>query len=114
MAGHFAMGIARGVGIRSDVLGLEKITNAHLRDFADPMRKLWRGERVSYEGPLGKFPSLHMTNWINDDIPLMFVGFGEKSLAFARCVPANPRSRAFCWPQQSPRLIRRRPLPALP
>jgi probable F420-dependent oxidoreductase len=64
-------------------MGLEKITNAHLRDFVDVMRKLWRGERVSYEGPLGKMPYLHMADWINDDIPLMFVGFGEKSLAFA-------------------------------
>jgi len=84
--GRFAMGVARGVGIRSDLLGLEKITNAHLRDFVDLMRKLWRGERVSYEGPLGKFPYLHMADWINDDIPLLFVGFGEKSLAFAGSV----------------------------
>ncbi|HSC76874.1 MAG TPA: TIGR03857 family LLM class F420-dependent oxidoreductase [Pseudomonadales bacterium] len=85
-AGRFALGVARGVGIRYDLMGMEKISNAHLRDFVDVMKKLWRGERVSYDGVLGKFPYLHMADWINDDIPLMFVGFGEKSLAFAGSV----------------------------
>jgi len=80
------LGVARGVGIRYDLMGMEKISNAHLRDFADVMKKLWRGERVSYDGVLGKFPYLHMADWISDEIPLMFVGFGEKSLAFAGSV----------------------------
>jgi len=84
--GRFALGVARGVGIRYDLMGMEKITNAHLRDFAGMMKQLWRGERVSYNGVLGHFPYLHMSDWINDDIPLMFVGFGEKSLAFAGSV----------------------------
>ena len=84
--GRFALGVARGVGIRYDLMGMEKITNAHLRDFAGMMKQLWRGERVSYNGVLGHFPYLHMSDWINDDIPLLFVGFGEKSLAFAGSV----------------------------
>jgi 5,10-methylenetetrahydromethanopterin reductase len=84
--GRFALGVARGVGIRYDLMGMEKISNAHLRDFVDVMKKLWRGERVSYNGPLGHFPYLHMADWISDDIPLMFVGFGEKSLAFAASI----------------------------
>ncbi len=81
--GRFALGVARGVGIRYDLMGMQKVSNAHLRDFADLMKKLWRGERVSYEGVLGKFPYLHMADWISDDIPLLFVGFGPQSLAFA-------------------------------
>ncbi len=82
-AGRFVLGVARGVGIRSDLMGTAKVSNAHLQDFAVMIRQLWRGERVSYDGVLGKFPYLHMADWINDDIPLLFVGFGEKSLAFA-------------------------------
>ncbi len=81
--GRFALGVARGVGIRYDLMGMPKVTNTHLRDFVDITKKLWRGERVSYDGVLGKFPYLHMSDWINDDIPLLFVGFGEKSLTFA-------------------------------
>lgn len=80
---RFALGIARGVGIRGDLMGLEKMTNAHLADFVDMMKKLWRGERVSYDGVLGHFPYLHMNDWLDEDIPVPFVGFGPKSLAFA-------------------------------
>lgn len=80
---RFALGIARGVGIRGELMGLEKMSNAHLADFADMMKKLWHGERVSYDGVLGNFPYLHMSDWVNEDIPMPFVGFGPKSLAFA-------------------------------
>ncbi|WP_372758839.1 TIGR03857 family LLM class F420-dependent oxidoreductase [Litorivivens sp.] len=81
--GRFALGVARGVGIRYDLMGMEKVTNAHLSEFADMMRKLWRGERVSHNGKLGNYPYLHMNDWLDEDIPLMFVGFGPKSLRFA-------------------------------
>jgi len=43
--GRFALGVARGVGIRNEMMmGMEKITNAHLRDFDDLMKKRWRGQ----------------------------------------------------------------------
>jgi len=85
--GRFALGIARGVGIRYDSWGIQGIKNQHMRDFIDIMRKLWKGERVmGYDGVLGKFPYLHLTSWMNEDIPLLFVGFGEKSLEFAGSV----------------------------
>ena len=47
------------------------------------MHKLWRGERVSHQGKLGDFPYLHMKDGMSADIPLMFVGFGIKSLEMA-------------------------------
>lgn len=81
--GRFALGVARGVGTRYDLMGMEKMTNAHLAEFAGLMRQLWQGERVSHNGKLGHFPYLHMSEWMNEDIPLMFVGFGPKSLKFA-------------------------------
>lgn len=81
--GRFALGVARGVGIRYDLMGMEKMTNAHLSEFVGMMRKLWAGERVSHDGKLGHFPYLHMSDWLDADIPLLFVGFGPKSLRFA-------------------------------
>lgn len=81
--GRFALGVARGVGIRYDLMGLEKVTNAQLREFVEMMRKLWAGERVVHDGKLGHYPYLHMNSWLREDIPLMFVGFGPKSLKFA-------------------------------
>lgn len=85
-AGRFALGLARGVGIRQQLMGVDGVNNAQLRDFADIMRKLWHGEKVMYDGPLGKLPYLHINDDNDADIPLMFVGFGEKSLAFAATV----------------------------
>lgn len=84
--GRFALGVARGVGIRYELMGLPKVSNAQLKDFAELMHKLWRGERVSYQGVLGHFPYMHMSDWLQETIPLLFVGFGPKSLAFAATV----------------------------
>lgn len=84
--GRFALGVARGVGIRSAMWNVPEVTNAHLRDFAEIMRQLFRGERVSYDGPLGSFPYLHLADYLHEDIPLLFAGFGEKSLEAAGAV----------------------------
>ncbi len=82
--GRFALGVARGIGVRAGLWGLEKVTNAQLRDFAAMMRDLWKGQRVmGYEGPLGNFPYLHLADWLNEDIPLLFGAYGPKSLEMA-------------------------------
>lgn len=83
-AGRFELGLARGVGIRNQLMGLEQVRNQQLVDGLDILRKLWRGEKVmSYDGPMGKLPYLSMGDWLNADIPISFVGFGSKSLRFA-------------------------------
>jgi probable F420-dependent oxidoreductase len=82
--GRFALGIARGVGIRQDLWGLDGVKNQQLREFTELVRPLWRGERVmGHSGQMGNFPYLHASDFLDEDIPLMFVGFGAKSLAFA-------------------------------
>ncbi len=82
--GRFALGVARGIGVRFDCWGVPKVKNRHISDFADMMRTLWKGERVmGYDGPLGNFPYLHITDWIDEDIPLLFGAYGPKSLEFA-------------------------------
>jgi probable F420-dependent oxidoreductase len=81
--GRFELGIARGVGIRNQLMGLENVGNKQLVDTIGIFRKLWHGEKVMYEGPAGKLPYLSMGDWLNADIPMYFVGFGPKSLRFA-------------------------------
>ncbi|MEH6550716.1 MAG: TIGR03857 family LLM class F420-dependent oxidoreductase [Pseudomonadales bacterium] len=81
--GRFELGLARGVSIRDQLMGLTTVTNAQLVDAIGILRQLWHGEKVMYEGPMGKLPYLSMGDWLNADIPLHFVGFGPKSLAFA-------------------------------
>jgi len=85
--GRFALGVGRGIGVRSAMLGLAPVSNRQLRDFAELMRTLWQGERVvGHASSLGKFPYLHQAGWLNESIPLLMTAFGPKSLAFAGSV----------------------------
>lgn len=82
--GRFELGLARGVAIRNQLMGLEPVTNKKMADGLAILRTLWRGEKVmGYDGPLGNFPYLSAGDWLDVDIPVHFVGFGEKSLGFA-------------------------------
>jgi probable F420-dependent oxidoreductase len=85
--GRFALGVGRGVGIRSTMFGIGNVTNAHLADFVSLMKRLWRGERVGdYAGPLGEMPYVYLGDWLQEDIPILYCGFGPKGLAFAGSV----------------------------
>ena len=82
--GRFELGLARGVGIRNELMGLKTVSNKQIVDGLDVLRTLWRGEKVmGYEGPMGKLPYLSMGDWVDADIPVHFVGFGPRSLRFA-------------------------------
>jgi 5,10-methylenetetrahydromethanopterin reductase len=81
--GRFELGLARGVNIRNQLMGLDNVSNQQLVDSISILRQLWRGEKVMYEGPAGKLPYLSMGDWMDADIPIHFVGFGPKSLRFA-------------------------------
>lgn len=82
--GRFELGLARGVGIRNQLMGLQDVSNAQLEDALKILRTLWRGEKVmGYEGAMGSLPYLSMGDWIDADIPIHFVGFGPGSLRFA-------------------------------
>jgi len=82
--GRFELGLARGVGIRNQLMGLDNVSNAQLEECIELLRKLWHGEKImGHEGLMGKLPYLSMGDWMNADIPIHFVGFGPKSLRFA-------------------------------
>jgi probable F420-dependent oxidoreductase len=82
--GRFALGVGRGIGVRSAMLGLAPVSNRELAAFAELMRRLWRGERViGHDSALGKFPYLHQASWMRESIPLLMTAFGARSLEFA-------------------------------
>ena len=82
--GRFALGLAKGVGIRWKMLNLDYPTREREREFNDLLRRLWRGEAVSgFQGALGNFPHLQLAEYVNEDIPLLYVGFGPNSLVNA-------------------------------
>jgi 5,10-methylenetetrahydromethanopterin reductase len=82
--GRFALGLGRGFDALFDVMGLPHVTMAQLEDFTDIMRRLWRGEMViGHDGPAGKFAFLCQDTAFAEDIPIMLVALGEKTLEFA-------------------------------
>ena len=82
--GRFQLGIARGVAVRDQMMGLEHVTNRKLAEGLDLLRRLWRGEKlVGHDGSLGRFPYLSLGDWMDVAIPIHFVGFGPASLRMA-------------------------------
>lgn len=82
--GRFELGLARGVNIRNQLMGLPTVSNQQMLDGIDILRRLWRGDKVmGYDGVMGELPYLSMGDWMDADIPIYFVGFGPNSLRFA-------------------------------
>lgn len=82
--GRFELGLARGVAIRNQLMGLNNVSNAQLAEGVELLRKLLQGEKIlGHDGLMGKLPYLSMGDWIDANIPIHFVGFGPKSLRFA-------------------------------
>lgn len=80
--GRFTLGIGRGIPKMQDAFGIARITTAQMEDFAQVMRRLWRGELiVGHDGPIGSYPALVLDPTFDLDIPLGLVAFGPNSLA---------------------------------
>jgi probable F420-dependent oxidoreductase len=61
---------------------IPEVTTAHMEDWAQVMRRLWRGEIVlNHDGPMGHYPLLFLDTDFNEDIKLGLVAFGPKTLA---------------------------------
>jgi 5,10-methylenetetrahydromethanopterin reductase len=82
--GRFALGLGRGFDPLWDALGIPRVTMAQLEDFTGIMRRLWKGELIfGHEGPAGTFPFLALDPAFDDEIPVMLVALGERTLEFA-------------------------------
>lgn len=82
--GRFRLMLARAVPSYLEMLGSAPINFARLADYITIMRQLWAGETVNYEGILGRFPMLKLTDrWQGAPAPVIFTAIGPKSLEFA-------------------------------
>ena len=82
--GRFALGLAKSVGIRWKMLNVDFPTFQREREFVDILQRLWRGEAVSgFEGALGSYPHMQLGDYVEEDIPLLYAGFGPNSLVNA-------------------------------
>lgn len=82
--GRFALGLGRGFDALFDAIGLPRITMRQFEDIAPLLRRLWHGEVVlGHDGPAGRWPFLHQDPTFDEDIPLLLVALGERTLELA-------------------------------
>jgi len=82
--GRLVLGFGRSVGPMWRAVGLHEATNQVLVDSADILRRLCRGEKVSYDGPAGSFPAVRLGDLPDAPAPdLVMAAIGPKSLALA-------------------------------
>jgi len=76
--------LAKAVPVYLESIGSPNITFARLADSISIFRRLWAGETVNYEGILGKFPNLSLTDFYQGpQPPIIVTAIGPKTLAFA-------------------------------
>ena len=79
--GRFSLGLAKGVGLRWRAMNVDFPTFEREAEFIALMRKLWRGEReLGHTSALGNYPALQLADYVNEDIPVLYIGFGPNSL----------------------------------
>ncbi len=82
--GRYRIMFAKAVPAYLKMLGSPAITFERLADYIAICRKLWAGETVSYEGILGNFPALKLTDRYGGPPPsIIYTAIGPKALAFA-------------------------------
>jgi probable F420-dependent oxidoreductase len=82
--GRFRLGLGRSASWRWAAYGQPAPTLAALEDIAGILRRLWDGQTVEYEGPLGRFPQLRLPVVLDAaPPPLLLAAIGPKTLALA-------------------------------
>jgi probable F420-dependent oxidoreductase len=82
--GRFMLGVGRSVDAMWAAVGLPRSTNASIVDHVDIFRRLCRGEKVRYDGPAGRYPSLRLNDVPDQSVPpLVFAAIGPKGLELA-------------------------------
>jgi 5,10-methylenetetrahydromethanopterin reductase len=82
---RLAVGLGRGVPPYLAPQGIPVRSYAETADYADILRRLWAGETVSYDGPLGHFPDMALVDVSDAPPPPLILGCfgGPKAMELA-------------------------------
>ena len=76
---RFTLGLGRGDNAIFKDMGLRMATYRELTDYVDIVRAQWRGETVSYDGPVGAFPALAFSETYHGPLPPVWFGTFAKA-----------------------------------
>jgi probable F420-dependent oxidoreductase len=71
---RLTVGVGRGNGPYLEPQGLRAYSYRETADYADILRRLWRGETVDYDGPLGRFPDMALIDVADVPPPPLILG----------------------------------------
>lgn len=86
---RFTLGLGRGTDAIWHDMGIKMPTYRELADYVDILRRLWRGEVVDYDGPIGRFPALAFSEIVPGPQPPVWFG------TFARAKGAELLASSF-------------------
>ncbi|MGA8847989.1 MAG: TIGR03857 family LLM class F420-dependent oxidoreductase [Nocardioides sp.] len=82
--GRYALGLGRGFDVLFDLMGVKRVTGAQIEDAVGILRTLWSGTAVvGHEGPAGSFPYLNQDSSFDEQIPVLMMAIGDKTLQLA-------------------------------
>jgi 5,10-methylenetetrahydromethanopterin reductase len=71
---RFIFGLGRGDNGYFAGTGIEMASFRYMEDYIDICRALWRGETVSYEGPVGTFAAMSFAQTYHGELPPVYFG----------------------------------------
>ncbi|HEX6093872.1 MAG TPA: TIGR03857 family LLM class F420-dependent oxidoreductase [Dongiaceae bacterium] len=80
---RFALGLGKGVAQLADMTCTPRVTMKIIEDTVDMLRRLWRGESVSYEGPAGKLRNATLSMALDIPPPIIIGLLGWKTAYWA-------------------------------
>lgn len=99
--GRFALGLGKGSPDMWKNWGLEPVNFAREREYLDVLRRQLRGELIeNYSGLIGDYPRLNLIgDHVQENVPMLFVGYGPKSLKNAGTLYDGVLMHTFMSPE---------------
>jgi probable F420-dependent oxidoreductase len=69
---RFTLGVGRSMGAYIQNANMRPASFGELVDYVDIVRRLWQGEWIDYDGPLGAFNQLHMADTYSGPPPQIY------------------------------------------
>ena len=98
--GRFALGLGKGNAHMMKRWGMKPVTFEHEREYYEVIKRLLNGEQIkNYSSAIGDFPLLGYSDYVKEDVPILFVGFGPKSLKNAGKIYEGAHLHTFMSPE---------------